>query len=379
MAKDMEAVINAAIDNATEEGTIPDAEGSETDSTVVEETHEESTEQSTEATTKVDATKTEEAVDALMDEFVKDGVKLQKGNKNNRIPYDNVKKILGNRESKAVEAVAKAIGVDAKTLKFDGLEAAISEKMKTYTDLESQSENYARAEEVMMTDPDRYIRILATIEPEKYGKFLKALGEEGKTKEEPKEEEFEVDLDEPDLDLGDGRSTYSPEGLKKAIAGAVKQAIQHGEKIATAKAEGAVKPFKDRQAQEEDNRRREQLTNAELDASMKWRGMDVHFDKVLDALKADTKQATIRGKVDHSKLKYRNIRDAYIDTVPALLADEAAVSEQKVREKILAEMKKTTTSTAVATDTTRKANKSDDGSEDKITAAIERSLAKAGL
>lgn len=387
MATDLDAVINNAIDSAVDEGSLVD------DSTDVEDTGVDTGEESTEVAeeTTDDTTTTEEKpkvedVDALMEEFIKEGYKPRKGAPDNKIPYSNVQKIIGNREKRAVEAVVKALGLDedgAKAVSFDKLESVISEKFGGYRDLEEKQENYTRAEEIMMNDPDRYIRILATIEPEKYGKFLDVLGTaKGKKKgaeEEVDEEDFDITLPDPDVDLGDGQSTYSKQGLQAAIKDAVKQGIAHGKKIAQTTAEGVVKPIADERKRANEDAEAAKRTKGELETALKWKGMEEHFDTVLDALKKDTLQATRRdGKVDKSKLKYKNIRDAYIDIVPALLSDADAIKEQKVRKKILEEQGKTVKSTSVGSSATG-GKKKPSGSGDPVTDAINRSLERAGL
>lgn len=384
MAKDLEAVINSSIDSAVESGDISAEDAA--DDGVVEQTNTDNiATRESETTEKVvekpaSETKTEE-LDALLEEFIKDGFKPDKREKVNKIPYPNVQKIIGNREKRAIDAVAKSLGVDAKTLKFEGLEAAITEKLTSYSDLESEAENFRRAEDIAMNDADRYIRILATIEPNKYGKFLSVLDKVAGKADETNTDEasFKLQLPEPDYDLGNGAKTYTPQGLQKAIESAVLQAIEHGKKEARTEAERVVNPIKQERAREQHDRERDAFTNAELNRAMKWRGMETHFDKVLEALKNDTKQATVRGKLDKSRLNYHSIHDAYIDIVPALLSDESASKEQEMRKKIIEEQQQTTRSTSVDTSSVRKSDDQDGGSGDKIIDAINRSLAKAGL
>jgi hypothetical protein len=377
MAKDMEAVINTAIDNAVDEGMLSDVDATEdtvvdtsTDDAIETKTAETEAETTSEADVTPEAKQTEEAVDELLEELKASGFK-PRNEKDNKIPYTNVQKITANREKRAVEAVAKALGADPTTVAFDKLETAIAEKIGSYASLEAEAENFHRAEEIMLNDADRYIRILATIEPQKYGKFLKVLGEGAA--EETADDDFNIELPEFDLTLGNGVKTYSPEGIQKAFASVFKQAVEVGRKQASETAEAALRPIKDREAQAEETRYIEQRHKD----IMTWRGMDTHYDAWLNALKADTKQATVGGRLTKSRLKYKTPEQAYIDVVVPLLQDVEIEKEQKAREKLIEDSNRKATSTAVGASAIRKKRTGDSG--DPIMDAIERSLAKAGL
>ena len=395
MAKDLEAVINSAVDNAMESGDLPPDESYSEGEPVEETTDATETTETVETTDSTVAagtqTRTEE-VDALMEEIVKEtGFKPRKGSKDNPIPYSNVQKIIGNREKRAVESVAKAIGVDATTLKFEGLEAAISEKMKGFEGFEEERENYSRAEQIMTNDSERYLRILATVEPEKYSAAtLRRVADalEGKAKttatkstESSELEDFDVDLPEPDYDLGNGAKTYTPQGLQAAIKAAVVQAVEYGRKTARQEAENVFKPIKDQSEQAQREHEREQASQAKLASVLKWKGMDDEekFGKVMAALKADTAQATVRGKLDRNRLKYKTVEDAYIELMPTFFAEDDAVREQKIREKLIVESKGRKSSTAVGKGVQVKAKVDGESSGDPIIDAINRSLDRAGL
>ena len=179
--------------------------------------------------------------------------------------------------------------------------------------------------------------------------------------------EMDVEFDLPD---GQKAQTYSPQALQKMFIAAVRM----GEKRAEGKANELVKPLKDEREASQRAIEQEKYLNSELDTAMQWRGMTDHFQDVLDALKKDTAAATKNGKLDKSKLKYRNIRDAYIDIVPAKLLDKATVSEQEIRKKILAEGKTVVKGTSAGSDSV--STKGTDDSDDPITSAILKSIKK---
>lgn len=310
-------------------------------------------------------------VEALAKEL---GLKPDKNGKFNRIPYPQVAKIIRNREAKAVETVAKVLGVDAKTLKFDSIETALTERVTALSRDAQDIDDMRVAEKIMTTDGDEYVRILAKIDPDRYSKFLTVLGDG--TKADPKPiattDEDEIlailqNLPGPDLPMDDkGNKTYSVAGIQKALKEAVIAAVKLGDKRAAARAKEEVKPLVDKEKAAQERVQKQQRMDADLAEAQTWDGMDEYFTDVLEAMKTDP------GHTNGGKFKYRSIKDAYLAVVPKKLREKGNVSEQTMRKKILEEMKKTPKSTSVGSDSA--ASKVVETSSDPIEAAIRRSI-----
>jgi Fe-S-cluster formation regulator IscX/YfhJ len=382
----IEAAIHGAIDSAREEGEL---EAAVDDDAVVDDGGEDSGEEITpEVETKTtvdDATgdegevkpeEQEQQIDALMQEL---GIKPKANGKDNYIPYSRVRKITEAREAKAVEIFAKGFGLDPKTVKFNDLESAISEKLEGFN---TRADEFDTAEQIMMQDPDRYIRILAHVEPEKYGKFaaiLDAKPEEKVTAGESSDDDIFKNMPRPDLKMkmpdGSEGESYTLKGMQEVF----KYAIQIGEQRAEERANKVLKPVIDDRKKAEDARKQQEFDtkldkqiDEEFAEASQWEGFTEHRDEIIAAMRADTAQAKKSGK-----FKFKNIHAAYIAIVPKKLREAGTANEQEMRKKILAEMNKTTRSTAVTGDVS--SGKPVESSGDPITDAIRGAIRKSGL
>lgn len=98
-------------------------------------------------------------VDELTKELEALGLKAPKdGERENRLPYGRVTKIVGNAIKKTTE-------------KF---QAQVTEVTERATKAETQLATYSKVDKLIDTDPDRYVGMLAALHPEKYGKFVQA-------------------------------------------------------------------------------------------------------------------------------------------------------------------------------------------------------------
>lgn len=154
--------------------------------------------------------------DALTKELDELGLKAPKaGERENRLPYSRVKKIVENARKKLVDSHTSTLAATTKQL----------------TAAQARNTQMDNVDRLIVNDPDRYISELARIHPNLYGKFLKpAVAEVAPP----------VIADKPpgpDAKFPDGSEGYSPEGLEKLRewdrAQAVKAAVAETEKIYT--------------------------------------------------------------------------------------------------------------------------------------------------
>lgn len=128
------------------------------------------------------------------------GIPMPKpGQKDNRIPHSRVSKIIKNAKAKWSEKLKAE-----HTAELTAREA----KIKEY---EEQAKQYQAAEQLIETDADRYVALLATIYPDKYKRFTKAqivAAEKREMAEAPKEPP-------PDVRYEDGTVGYSPEQFQR--------------------------------------------------------------------------------------------------------------------------------------------------------------------
>lgn len=256
--------------------------------------------------------------------------------KENRIPYSRVRAIKANAERKAVEQalapVAKVLGVDPKTLTVESLEQALSGRIAD-PEIAAEVEHMRGAEQFMRDDPDGFVRRLAEVMPDKFGKFAQFLDGGGQAGPAAAQPAAAVPgpasaRPEPDLELEGGGRTYSVEGIQKLIDWAATE----GERRAAARIDERFKPIQEReqQAKQAEAEReaaaraqadREARAKAELeDALANWDGFKEHFDEIMNVLRADP---TRRMRLETA---WRQV------VVPKIKADRAKMREELLKE-----------------------------------------------
>ena len=229
------------------------------------------------------------------------------------LPYKTVEKMLDRYAGKAAEPLT-------------GEKAQLAERVQTY------EQQLAELRQGVAGDPEAFLRELASIDP-RYGQYLQQQA----TPRQQEQPAADDPMPEPDLDLGNGRRTYSLKGLQARDEWVQRQAerrilSQVDERLST----------RDRQAQTQQQsyqRAQQQVAEAET-----WPmfgpytpNAPTDFQKeVFAAFKADTRAT---------------LRQAYLEVY-------AKHNEpDKVRARVLAEMKQAPRSTAVGvqpTDAPRK-------------------------
>jgi hypothetical protein len=124
--------------------------------------------------------------------------KPKPGQRDNRLPYSRVTKIIANAKKKWADKLAA------------DHEAALKP-------LQAQKDSWDNAEKLAATDPDRYIGLLATLYPAQYKKFLQQ--QQAQAQEAPaaaKQAAAAQDPEpQPDVKYSDGSLGFSPEQFAK--------------------------------------------------------------------------------------------------------------------------------------------------------------------
>lgn len=138
---------------------------------------------------------------------------LQPGERENRIPYSRTRKIVGNAIKRATE-------------KFQGQVTEATTKTQA---LETEIAPYRRVDELIVKDPDQYVKFLATLHPTLYGKFLKPA-EAIADKAAPTTPAAADDLEpKPDHKFEDGTMGYTPDQHAKLLQWNHRQGVREAE------------------------------------------------------------------------------------------------------------------------------------------------------
>jgi hypothetical protein len=132
------------------------------------------------------------------------GIKAPKeGERENRLPHTRVQKIVQNYGKKLTERH----------------NAVLAAKDAEYAPYKTTAENTAKVDNLIVTDPDRYIGLLAAMHPEQYGKFVKGGQVEKKTEEVKPNEALAKLGPRPVADhkFEDGSVGYTPEQHDKLL------------------------------------------------------------------------------------------------------------------------------------------------------------------
>src|ERR1035437_5189379 len=141
--------------------------------------------------------------DDLAKELEDLGLKPPKdGERENRLPYSRVKKIVENSRTKLTA----------------GFTTQLAERDAKVTAAEAKVANMAAIDNLISTDPDRYIGMLAALHPDKYKKFLDT-GFTGKPAPPPVSPPVVLTTPRPtpDLKYEDGSLGYSPQQHEKLL------------------------------------------------------------------------------------------------------------------------------------------------------------------
>jgi hypothetical protein len=185
--------------------------------------------------------KTPAEVDELAAELEALGIKAPKeGERENRLPYSRVKKIIANSRKKLVEAHT----------------GELKTREEKLTAAEKRLKDFDAADNLLKTDPDRYLQLLATVNP-RYQQYL-GVAHKG---QQPEVVQQPVVKNEPapgpDATFADGSKGYSAEGLEKLREWDRRQAVQEAQKLFDARLAPIEKANKTREEQQRANEYRQ--------------------------------------------------------------------------------------------------------------------------
>lgn len=320
---DIETLISSSIADARESGDLPEAVGEDTgDESTGDEGLETPVEEAVETQEPVEGSKPavtppaeEKPVEAKVeaakvdDPLAKElGPSHDKKGRENRIPHSRVQKIVQNQITKATEPL------NTKVKELEGVRGEYEERLNRVGEVES----------IMFNQQARFLEILQTIPG--YKELLSGKVAVAAPVIDPKSE-----MPKPDVDLGNGKFTYSEEGLQKRLAWEAERTKQ-----------STLEELKPLREQFEGQQRIEAMKphiDAQIEhAASNWEGFVDHH---LDILKALTDDRLAQAKI--GKPPKLSLERAYLQVIiPKLKADRT-----KMREELLAEIQKAPKSTGV--------------------------------
>lgn len=377
---DLEGIISDSLSDAYEDGTVePDTTDTSTDATDTGTTDTGDGTQADHGTTdgtgagaegSPEAKAAAEALKAVEDAFAKEhGINPRdQRRRENRIPYSQVKKIVGNAEKKLAEAVlGQKIAADkpfGEQLK--GFATKYTEVEQENQGLRSQLSEVNQVEQIMLNRPEQFLELLPHINP-KFAELLGNRGTSAKTTNEP----APVDLPKPDVKIklpdGSEAATFSPEGLQNYIKALVAQTRD----AVLKEVDGKVKPFTDERAAAASQQQILDRLHARVEhARTNWKGFK-DWEKDIQAVMLEDRQQAARTRTA-PKL---DLQDAYITVRDRKHDEELAklkTDRETQRKEIIDEINKRPRSTAAAGGAARRTTTSDapKTTEDVIREAI---------
>jgi hypothetical protein len=278
----------------------------------------------------------------------------------NAIPHPRVKAMIAKREGKIIAAVAKELGITKAEaeLKLEDIIGGVKERGTKFGEYEQRIRTVEGVEAIMANDPDRFMQLLVQINPG-YGAYAKQQAQAAAAAQKQTAHTDDDPEPEPDYDLGDGKKTYSLDGLKKRDAWSRRQAI----KELNAGLDQRLKPFEDqakaqREAEAEAARKTEMNAHLQkrIERARKWPQFKENEAEILSAMDAE-----------RTKGNFVTFEDAYMQVVVPRLAGDRT----KIRQEVLDEINGVPKTSSVATTT---AVAKQDAGKPKTTADIAREV-----
>lgn len=389
MSEDLTAIATAAVAEAGLIDAPPDTTPVDSIETTTETTSD--TKPPAEESKKEDKPSTEDirTADELAEDKELEDIGLlpvKPGQKENRIPYSRVRKIILNGLKKRGATHAEAVKALNSTI--EGLQTKVGLMDKL--------------EEFVKTKPDEYIAHLQKLHPEQYGKYTKAeLREAAKTgefvpaKDDPKPE--------PDGEYPDGSKGYTPEGVQKLLEWNTRQAVRQAKSEAQAEMEKTLKEklepvngiLEERKAHQTLEQRRQSIKEATEEAREVWGDLFTQDEakgndsEIVKALNADSQRIAdlnapiiaFNRSVPENQRRPLHKRLPFLTIVAKVLLPKVVAERAKIREEVTKEVdeeaaKKRGASSSHQSTRTSGADLGDDASlEDIAMAAVK----KAGL
>jgi hypothetical protein len=231
---------------------------------------------------------------------------LQPGQRENRIPYSRVRAI--------VESARKKLHRDWETER--GKSSEVQRAM------EARLQQMDAIGQIMQTDPGRFLQMLQQVNPA-YAQF-RAVQEAQAAAQENGD-----GRPAPDLDLGNGYRTYSPQGLQSLLDWQAQQL--------EGRLQSRYQPLEETYRHQQILAEAGQRVTTQLNDAMTWPLFEKHAPEILEVLKRDSAEARARG--ERSRL---TLEAAYRQVVLPRLA----LDRDKLRSELLKEIQAAPTSTA---------------------------------
>lgn len=327
MSTDLTQIIEDAVDDARPaEDPTPTETQTETPVEASQEPQD-ATSSESESTVQSPAAKLAQAEqDAKKDQFAQEhGLAAPRpGDRENRIPYSRVKSIADNAVKKAVEPFQ----TELKTAKDQ-----LTQYEAKVTDYEQRLTAVAQFEQVMQSDPTRFLNILNQI-PAYREIFASLQSQAAQTANSGNPSD---QMPEPDTQNADGTQSYSMEGLKKLLDWQAKQV----ETRVTGQVESRYRPVEQRYKEMELERQAQE-----------------HLNQLIPVIEGQIKEARTwvqfnENEAEITRLLQQNptmsLEAAYQRVVfPKLVADR-----DKIRSEVTAELRRAPVATSVQTTASR--------------------------
>ena len=273
------------------------------------------------------------------------GIKVKNINANNRMPYKRHLRTLVNAVRGHQERLT---GEHTK---------ALSEREERLSKAEARIKEIDEIDRIAEADPDKYIGILATLHPEKYGKFINRQ----QTVEKPIASRSDP-MPQPDLKYEDGSLGYSPERFQQVLTWNRQEAKREAEESLRKEYDARLAPIEQRSKNETEvakaqAARAQRVTQAVTEVYDQWgkERVESHQKEIFEYLDKNPKASL--GKAVSAIL------------LPKLESDRAKIRADLLKEQNErpAAAKKTTAAAGKVTD--------EGGSGDRVLDAIQRSIA----
>jgi hypothetical protein len=259
----------------------------------------------------------------------------KKGERENRLPHNRVRKIAENY-GKKVEA--RFTG-EIETLKGEN------------TKLQKVAENVSNVDKLIAENPDRYITMLSTIHPGKYDKFLANAAAAPKAAKEPAKAASTTlgPRPAPDHKFEDGSQGYTPEQHEKLMDWVAAKAKEE------AKAE-AIAEIEERMEKKYGKIAKSHEAQEELDAKI-----PLIKAEVADVYETWGKELVDKHEAEIVALMQKNPTWAPAKAVAKVLLPKVRADRNTMRNELIIDQKKRTAAAARTVPGAVVANKDDDG------------------
>lgn len=265
----------------------------------------------------------------------------------NRIPHSRVTKMIAKKEKAIIASVAKELGITKAEaeLRLEDVTGALTERKTKLSEYEERVKIAEAVEAIMDTDGDRFIRMLADTNPKVYGKFLKVFDQAAETTPSRQSQQAAAADDDPepppDYDLGDGRKTYTLEGMRARDEWKERQIT----KRILGRVEEKLTPYEqERQQREQAQQQQQRRLQIEQDATKKVEQTlerASKWPKFLENEEEIAKVFTANPKME--------LVDAYLQVVMPKLSTERTTMRQELLAEINGHPNSTSLTSAAAT------------------------------